>query len=112
MPDRCPNLILRGDPAGVPVVGTGSHNVILAGPQGRHTHSQDFTPHVLEKQKQFIPAKPKLQELKLEYATLSPARLHVTIDEKTKIFSDPKTLQQFLKQQESASGKRRLSTSE
>lgn len=67
----------------------------------------DFTPHVQEMRRLFLPAKQKLQELKLECAMLYPAQLREYVDGKTKIFSDPTNLQQYLKQSKSESGGQR-----
>ncbi|KAJ1150912.1 hypothetical protein NDU88_003699 [Pleurodeles waltl] len=57
----------------------------------------EFTQHVQKVQSQFLSDKRKLQELNLEYAMSYPAWLQVTVDEKIKIFSNPKLLQQLLK---------------
>ncbi|KAJ1173547.1 hypothetical protein NDU88_005378 [Pleurodeles waltl] len=60
-------------------------------------------------QSQFLSAKCKLQELKMDYDMLYRAHLYVTVDGKYKIFNDLRLLQQLLKKCEAAGDRMRLS---
>lgn len=72
----------------------------------------DFTSAVQEARKKFMDAKQKLRELNIPYAMLYPARLKITIEGKTWIFTDSAVVQKFLKQKGKPGVQRRLPRSE
>ncbi|KAJ1097622.1 hypothetical protein NDU88_002739 [Pleurodeles waltl] len=66
----------------------------------------DFTQQVQKARRLCVPMKHCLQELNLEYPMLYPAKLRVTVDGKSVLFTDHKQLQQVPEQRD-ASGERR-----